>query len=59
MVGCLHREHQIKSSASTSSPWERRAQKRWLPKIVTPCAFPLGTSHSGTAATGYCVAKSD
>lgn len=50
MVGCLHREHEMKS-ASTSSLWERRAQKRWLPKTVLPCAYPLGISHCCTAAT--------
>lgn len=36
----FHREHQLRSSASTSSPWERRAQKRWLTKVVLPCGFP-------------------
>lgn len=40
--GCLHREHQMRSSANAGSPWERRAQKWWLPKVVLPHAFPTG-----------------
>lgn len=42
MVGCLHREHQMRFSAYTSSLWERRAQKGWLPKVGLLCAFPTG-----------------
>lgn len=40
MAGCLHRERQLRSSASTSSLWERRAQMRWLWKEVLACGFP-------------------
>lgn len=42
MGGCLHREHQLKSSATTSSPGERGEPGRWLPKVVLPYGLPAG-----------------
>lgn len=41
MGGCLHREHQLKSSATTSSPGERGEPGRWLPYGLPAGNFPL------------------